>query len=125
MTHALLIFLGGGLGAVSRFGLDVGIQKISPFQKFPLGILVCNLLGCFLIGCAMGYAIKSAPTWFAPMIITGFLGGFTTFSTFGRDNVELISSGHSGVALTNILLSVIPGVLAVWLGMKISGATPV
>jgi CrcB protein len=121
MSHLLFIFLGGGLGAISRFGLDHGLHKLTRVHAFPIGILACNLLGCFLIGCAVSYATKAAPTWFAPLIITGFLGGFTTFSTFSKDSLHLFGDGHSTLALANILLSVIPGVIAVWFGMKVTG----
>ena len=120
MTSVAFVFLGGGLGAVARYGLDTGIKRISPVKEFPIGILACNLLGCFLIGCALGYMSRSAPAWFSPLVVTGFLGGFTTFSTFSRDSVHLISGGHAGMALGNILLSVIPGLLAVWVGLKVA-----
>lgn len=120
MTGAAFVFLGGGLGAVARYGLDSGLKRISPMRDFPVGILVCNLLGCFLIGIALGLMSRSVPNWFSPLVITGFLGGFTTFSSFSRDNVHLIDSGHASMAVLNILLSVVPGVLAVWAGLKIA-----
>ena len=61
----LLVFLGGGLGALSRFTLTKIITDLCGI-KFPLGILTCNLLGCFLIGLAAGHASKTVPDWFAP-----------------------------------------------------------
>ena len=115
----LLIFLGGGLGAISRFALSQAVTSLLGI-RFPLGILACNLLGCFLIGLAVGYSSKSAPDWFAPLLVIGFLGGFTTFSTFANDSLSLFEEGHSSLAFTNLLLSVIPGLLAVWGGLKIS-----
>ena len=120
MTSAVFVFLGGGLGAVARYGLDSGLKRISPIKDFPVGILVCNLLGCFFIGIALGYLSRGAPAWFSPLVITGFLGGFTTFSTFSRDNFHLLEGGLTGMAAANVVLSVIPGLLAVWAGLKIA-----
>ena len=117
----LLVFLGGGLGALSRFALTKAISDLSGI-KFPLGILTCNLLGCFLIGLAAGYASKTAPDWFGPLLIVGFLGGFTTFSTFSSDSLSLMRSGDASLGLLNILVSVIPGVLAVWWGLRLTGS---
>ena len=120
--NALLIFLGGGLGALSRWGLSTGIEKITlrtALHQFPLGIMVCNLLGCFLIGCLLGHFIQKHPAWVVPLLVTGFLGGFTTFSTFGRDTFEALQNGLPLQAVLNILLSVILGVIAVWAGLRL------
>ena len=125
--NAFLIFIGGGLGAISRWGLSTGIEKLTlktVLHKFPLGILACNLLGCFLIGCVFGYFTQKHPAWAFPLLVTGFLGGFTTFSTFGHDTFEAFNDGLPLVALLNILLSVVLGVAAVWLGLRIFSPTP-
>lgn len=116
-----LVFLGGGLGALSRFALTKVITDLCGI-KFPWGILTCNLVGCFLIGLAAGHASKSAPDWFGPLLIVGFLGGFTTFSTFANDSLSLMKSGDASMGLLNIIASVIPGVLAVWLGLRLTGS---
>ena len=119
--NALLIFLGGGLGALSRWGLSAGIEKLTlrtALHQFPLGIMVCNVLGCFLIGCVFGHFLQKHPSWVVPLLVTGFLGGFTTFSTFGRDTLEALQNGLPLSAVLNILLSVILGVLAVWAGRR-------
>ena len=114
-----LVFLGGGLGALSRFTLTKAITDLCGI-KFPWGILTCNLLGCFLIGLAAGYASKAVPEWFGPLLIVGFLGGFTTFSTFANDSFNLIKNGDPPLSLLNILASVLPGIFAVWLGLKLT-----
>ena len=88
-------------------------------HKFPLGILACNLLGCFLIGCLFGALTQKQATWVFPLLVTGFLGGFTTFSTFGRDTVEAFHEGLPAIALLNIVLSVLLGLAAVWAGIKV------
>jgi CrcB protein len=126
-VNAFLIFIGGGLGAISRWGLSTGIEKLTlktVLHKFPLGILACNLLGCFLIGCVFGYFAQKYPAWAFPLLVTGFLGGFTTFSTFGRDTFEAFNDGLPLVALLNILLSVVLGVAAVWIGLRMFSPTP-
>ena len=121
----LLVFLGGGLGALSRFALTKAITDRFGV-KFPLGILACNLLGCLLIGLAAGHANKAAtegaPDWFGPLLIVGFLGGFTTFSTFANDSLTLMKDGEATLGLLNIIASVVPGILAVWLGIKLAGS---
>ena len=118
----LLIFLGGGLGAVSRWSLSSSIEKLAlktSLHRFPLAILACNLLGCLLIGCVFGYFVHKHPAWIFPFLVTGFLGGFTTFSTFGRDTFEALRDGFPAIALVNILLSVLLGLAAVWAGIKL------
>jgi CrcB protein len=120
-VNILLIFLGGGLGAVTRWGLSSGIQQLAektPLHRFPVGILACNVIGCFLIGCLFGIFAQKHPAWVFPLLVTGFLGGFTTFSAFGRDTFTALQDGLTLIALGNVLLSVTLGVLAVWAGLK-------
>ena len=110
------------MGALSRWTLSSGIEKITiktALHKFPLGILACNLLGCFLIGCLFGLLAQKNPAWAFPLLVTGFLGGFTTFSTFGRDTLEAFQEGLPAIAVLNIVLSVALGVLAVWAGLRL------
>ncbi len=114
----LLIFLGGGLGAIARYALALLIPHTE--GKIPYAILVSNLLGCFLIGIAYG-AIKSHhPQWAYPLIITGFLGGFTTFSSFALDTHNHITGGFHGVALVYIAITVIGGLSLTYLGIKLT-----
>lgn len=126
MMNVFLIFLGGGLGSVARWSLALGVQQLSDktaLHRFPLGIFTCNILGCFLIGCLFGYfAERNAPGWVFPLLATGFLGGFTTFSTFARDSQEMWANGFTGLALVQMIGSVVVGILAVCLGMKLTHA---
>lgn len=119
------IFIGGGLGAVSRFALSSAVQTLAEqtrLQRIPVGILACNLLGSFLIGALFGYIASRSeghPAWLHPFAVTGFLGAFTTFSTFALDTQKLFSSSPL-LAIINIAASVIGCLAAVWLGFKLA-----
>lgn len=113
---ALYIFLGGGVGALSRWGLGKWLNVIAP--PFPLGVFFCNLLGCFLIGFFAGSWPK--PTALQTGLMTGLLGGFTTFSTFSLDTLKLWQSGNISLALINSLGSLIGGALLAWLGYTLA-----
>ncbi|MDP0491474.1 MAG: fluoride efflux transporter CrcB [Verrucomicrobiota bacterium JB023] len=117
--NALLVFLGGGLGALSRYYLSSFIIRAVP-SRFPLGIFACNVLGCFLIGLGVGFAAKSAPSWFGPFALIGFLGGFTTFSTFANDSLSLMQAGRAELAWVNIIASIAVGLAAVACGVKLA-----
>ncbi len=121
--NILLIFFGGGLGAVARWTLSTSIEQLvlhTPLHRFPFGILACNLLGCFAVGCAFGALAQRHPSWIFPFLVTGFLGGFTTFSAFGMDTVEAFRDGLPGIALLNVVLSVALGLAAVCAGLRLS-----
>ena len=114
MNNILLIFIGSGLGATIRYLLSITLQSTS--SKIPYGILTANLLGCLLIGIAYGLIKSHHPTWISPLAVTGFLGGFTTFSTFALDTHKLIQSGNHTLAITYILTSLLGGLLLCALG---------
>jgi len=121
--NAFLVFLGGGLGSVARWGLSSFIQSLAQktaLHRFPIGILTCNVLGCFLIGCLFGYTSRNLPAWAHPLLATGFLGGFTTFSTFAKDTHSLWTTNLAHLAFLKIILSVVLGVTAVFLGVKLT-----
>ena len=112
--------LGGAFGALSRWGLQYWIDaKWGSNTSFPWGILVVNVVGCFLFGWLFTWF--ESRQWFSDVVqlavFTGFLGSFTTFSTFGWNTLELLRTGQITLALTNIAASVILGLLAVWGGL--------
>jgi len=116
MNHFLLIFIGSGLGATARYALSLGLQ--SPSSKMPYGILTCNLLGCLVIGITYGLIKAHHPSWISPLAVTGFLGGFTTFSTFALDFHKMMNQGMASTAIIYILISLIGGLLLCYLGMS-------
>lgn len=109
IEETLAVAAGGALGAVLRFALARGVQHIIRDHVFPLGILLANILGCFVIGLVIGLfanRLVIGPVW-RVMILVGLLGGFTTFSTFSLDTVMLWQSGQSGWAVLNIIASML------------------
>ncbi len=117
----LLIALGGGIGSVFRYITSVIIQKYYA-AIFPLATFIVNILGCLLIGIIMGLLEKNQISntnlkWF---LITGFCGGYTTFSAFGYENISLLQSNNAGLMLLYIGTSIIIGLFAVWFGLFIT-----
>ncbi len=122
MKHILLVGLGGFLGSIMRFQLGGWILHLTANQRFPTSTFVVNIVGCLMIGVLTGLAerhhIFSQETRI--FLITGFLGGFTTFSAFGYETVVLLRSKEFFVAFLNMSLSVVLGILSVWIGMKLT-----
>ncbi|MBQ0153093.1 MAG: fluoride efflux transporter CrcB [Chryseobacterium sp.] len=118
MKNLLLIFLGGGIGSVARYLLSSYTQKFWTTGTFPLGTFVVNVIGCFLIGYFTSSFIK-IDHYLKFLLITGFCGGFTTFSTFSVENYHLWQSQNYITLFSYLFLSVFLGFLAVALGMKV------
>ena len=122
MKGILLVALGGAIGSVSRFKLSGYILHHTIDWRFPAGTFVVNVLGCLVAGTLAGLAEKY--DYFSPdariLIFTGILGGFTTFSAFGLETMFLIKRGELMVASANVTLSVIAGLVALWIGFGLS-----
>lgn len=113
----LMIFIGGGLGAVSRFAMALGMVRLLG-PAFPYGTLMVNVTGSFLIGLILTLLetkLMVFPYW-RHLVVIGFLGGFTTFSSFSWETLALFRDGQFFLAAGNILLSVVLCLLFVWLG---------
>lgn len=125
MLKLLLLAAAGALGTLARYGLSGWVQRLGR-ETFPSGTLIVNLVGCFAIGAAM-YLVRDRQL-LGPetrtVIVVGLLGGFTTFSAFGYETLELLEGGNLTAAAANVLLHVAGGLVAVWLGdaaMRVSG----
>lgn len=121
MLKLLLLFAGSGCGGVLRFWLGGAVQSWWG-RSFPLGTLAVNLTGCLAIGFLA--AILSRPGPFREeyrlFILAGVLGGYTTFSAFGRETLALLQSGHLGKAGLYIVLSNAGALGAAWLGSLVA-----
>lgn len=119
MVNLLLIGTGGFFGAVSRYG----VSQIFPATKLHLGTLAVNLVGCLLIGIAFGFLEREAITRPAQLLlVTGFLGGFTTYSAFGLDTLKMIHDGAYTDALLYVGASAVLGIALVAAGFEIAKA---
>ena len=118
MQKLLLIGLAGALGALTRYSLSGFVQRYSGFT-FPVGTLAVNLLGTFLFGFIWSLVeqrlVISVET--RVVILSGFLGAFTTFSSFMFETSALVGDGQWGYALLNITAQIVLGMIAIFLGL--------
>lgn len=117
LKKIFLVGIGGGIGSVLRFVVSLLIVRIR-FSIFPLTTFVVNLLGCFFVGILVGLSLKN--NWLDENVkiffITGFCGGFTTFSSFSLENFQLYQAGNYRTLVLYILINIIVGCAAVLLG---------
>lgn len=118
----MAVALGGALGSLARHGVNQIVHTRWLATRFPVGTSVVNLVGCFIIGLLAGLlasdrlAFKETTRQF---VFVGLLGGFTTFSSFGLDTLTLARGGSSTHAVLNVVLQVVGGLVAVWVGHAI------
>ena len=115
-----LVGLGGAFGSILRYVISLGLKQFIT-SSFPFATFAINVIGCLIIGILYGISEKNnlGNSAFNYLLIIGFCGGFTTFSTFANENYNLLHQNNITVPLLYITSSVILGILAVKLGYKI------
>lgn len=122
MKDFLFVGLGGFIGSILRYG--IGVVCLRQFPKyFQSGTLMVNLMGSLLIGLLAGYFLKNQTSPFSNLfLITGFCGGFTTFSTFSLDNLKLIKEGlylqFAAYSIGSLILGILLCAIGLWLTSK-------
>jgi CrcB protein len=123
MSTLLQIMLGGAAGSAARHLVASLVQRLAG-GAFPFGILTVNVAGSLLVGVLAGAILFRSPVppaW-QPLVVTGFLGGFTTFSAFSLDVLRLIERGQAGLALAYVAASVVLSLAAAGAGLAASRA---
>jgi CrcB protein len=118
----IFVALGGAFGSVLRYLLGTWAQTASNSIDFPYGTLTVNLIGCFVIGflAQLAEARGVFTSESRALVFVGILGGFTTFSSFGNETVNLLRDGETWNALANVGANVIFGLILVWLGRTVA-----
>ncbi|MCI4668329.1 MAG: fluoride efflux transporter CrcB [Bacteroidia bacterium] len=119
MMSFLAVFIGGGLGSISRFAISLAFNKGT--GDFPLATLIANFLACIVLAAGFVYFQKHVdlnPQW-KLFLLTGFCGGFSTFSTFSMESFLLFQQGQTSMALAYMLASAISCILAIAITLRI------
>jgi CrcB protein len=113
------VAIGGAIGAIARYMTNIGLLRlIGP--GFPWGTLTVNVVGSFLMGLAWVLLDVRGAMRFAPLVMTGVLGGFTTFSAFSLDAVTMVERGQAGLGLIYVAVSVAASIAALFAGVLIA-----
>jgi CrcB protein len=124
MSIALAVALGGSVGALSRYGLDSLIERRTE-SLFPWATFTINMTGCLAVGFVLAALVDRhrAPAWLRAALVIGFCGAFTTFSTFAQETLDLLEARDVAVAALSLAASIVLGVLAVFVGMRLGRLT--
>lgn len=120
LATTLQVALGGAIGAALRFLAGAGISRLVTPGGFPVAIMSVNILGSFLMGLFVVFAAKTTNTHLSPLIMTGVLGGFTTFSAFSLEAYTLFERGQTGAAALYVGLSVILSIAGLVAGVALA-----
>ena len=120
----LLVSIGGAVGAAMRFGIsraaDTYLKLAFPTAIFPVGTLIANVLGCFLIGMLVGSGAGEKSETFRLWFGVGMLGALTTFSTFGAETIKCASDGQWASAIASVAANLVVGLAAVLAGISLA-----
>lgn len=117
LKNFLLVGLGGGIGSMLRYATSIMVTS----RFFPYSTLAVNIIGSFVIGLILALSLRNEDflnNW-KLFLATGICGGFTTFSSFSAENMELLQTGKTLLAFVYIAASLILGILAAWFGYKL------
>jgi len=121
LRQLLLVAAGGAIGSVARWRVSGWVLHQAVDWRFPIGTFVVNVLGCLIVGVLAGLAIKE--DFFSTdqrlLLFTGVMGGFTTFSAFGLETFYLLRRGEYLIAGSNMVLSMVVGMAALWVGYQL------
>jgi fluoride exporter len=111
---------GGALGALSRYSIDAAVERRTE-SVFPWATFLINASGCLAVGFVIAAFVDRhrAPMWLRTGLVMGFCGGYTTFSTFAQETLDLLEEGHNRVALAAVAANVLIGLLAVFAGARL------
>lgn len=121
IKNLLIVGLGGGVGSMSRYAVQKILQAQS-IATFPIGTLLVNITGCFLIGILWSMVSRSL-SWSEELkllLMTGFCGGFTTFSAFTLEGMGLLKENKTALFFIYLTASVVGGLLATFIGIRIA-----
>lgn len=123
VLNVAYVAMGGAVGAALRYLLGIGVVRLvgQGFASgFPVAIITVNVIGSFLMGAFVVLAAQRGLTHLSPLVMTGLLGGFTTFSAFSLETVNLMERGAYGAATFYVAISVVGAVGALMLGMAVT-----
>ena len=124
IRHGLAAMVGGGIGSLLRFSVGAWMVHHYPGEKIPWATLAVNWLGCLMVGVIYGWV---SDRWFMGLhlrylLVTGFLGGFTTFSAFSVETLLLLRRGETVLGWGYVVASVVGGLVFAWAGERVSAA---
>jgi fluoride exporter len=120
MFNFFLVFLGGGIGSIIRYSIALLLARSSAATTFPFATLIANTLACFVMGTVLGLlATGQISESRKLLLLTGFCGGFSTFSTFTAESIALAESGSWWVAAFNIVGNLLLCAVALLLGLRL------